>query len=100
MRVMGRCYWSAVTALMILIGSTSSSWSSASGTYVGKYDNAAIMLQLVETPDHHVTGQLTSFFVDANGTITDGNSSVTGAIDGQAIAFQVRELSLLSTPTN
>jgi hypothetical protein len=58
------------------------------------------MLQLVQTPDGHVTGQFTVVTADANGRITDGNASVTGAIDGQNITLELRPISFLPVATH
>jgi hypothetical protein len=86
--------------ILALAAATSAAWSNASGTYVDRDANAVAMLQLVQTSDGHVTGQLTVVEIDASGKLVDGNASVTGVIDGQVITLQIRPIFLLATATN
>lgn len=69
---------------------------SVSGTYIAKFTNGVEMLQLVETPDHHVTGQLQGVDFDKNGKLENISFSVTGAVDGSNISLTFKPTFFLS----
>jgi hypothetical protein len=55
----------ALAAAVVLIAGlfshqASAGWFTVLGTYVAKNENAAVMLQMVQTPDNHVPGQWTA----------------------------------------
>jgi len=69
---------------------------SISGQYLSKFTDGIGFLQLVETPDRHVTGQLETVTVDSNGKLDTKSVQVAGAVDGQNITLTLGESSLLS----
>jgi len=52
--------WWACRILLSLccVFSTAFSWTNMSGTYIGKGPNLAVMVQIVETTGHNITGSL------------------------------------------
>jgi len=70
-----------------------------SGTYLAS-DNATVAwLQLVRTPDNHLTGQLTTSVVRPDGTIERNSASVTGAVDGENVTLAASDFFGLRTVT-
>lgn len=57
-----------------------------SGTYVARDPDALAWLQLVRTPDNHVTGQLVISYLKPGG-IERKSVSLTGAVDGENITL-------------
>ncbi len=70
---------------------------SASGTYIAEFTNAAWLLQLVETPDRHLTGQLETV-TDVDGKIETASYAVSGAVEGNNIAVSLNAPVILSQP--
>src|SRR6266849_4443661 len=56
-----------------------------SGTYMTKFPNAVVWLQLVKTPDNHLTGQFVGLTLEADGKIDQKNANVAGAVDGETM---------------
>jgi hypothetical protein len=56
-----------------------------SGTYVAKFTNGVDWLQLVKTPDNHLSGQLVELTLQADGRIDQKNTTVAGAFDGGTV---------------
>jgi hypothetical protein len=58
-----------------------------SGSYLASDNSAVCWLQLVRTPDNHLTGQLASSVLKPDGHIEQNSASVTGAIDGENVTL-------------
>jgi hypothetical protein len=56
-----------------------------SGAYMAKFPNAVVWLQLVKTPDNHLTGQFVGLTLEADGKIDEKNANVAGAVDGETM---------------
>src|SRR5258708_6920626 len=61
-----------------------------SGKYIAKSTNEISLLQLVETPDGHITGQLETQILKEDGKIEYHNLSVTGAADGENVSLSFK----------
>jgi hypothetical protein len=59
-----------------------------SGSYLASDNSAAVWLQVVRTPDNHLTGQLAANVLKPDGTIEQNSASVTGAVDGENVTIQ------------
>lgn len=62
-----------------------------SGTYMTNDKGGVWWLQLVRTPDNHLTGQLTTSLLGEDGKVQRNTVSVTGAVDAE-------EVTISSTP--
>lgn len=67
-----------------------------SGTYVGKGSNGAFLIQIVETPDGHLTGRYEQVVLQSNGKIEDMNATITGAADGQTVVVTIKPSEFLA----
>jgi hypothetical protein len=56
-----------------------------SGAYMTKFTNGVALLQLVRTPDNHLTGQFVGLTLEADGKIDQKNANVAGAVDGETM---------------
>ncbi len=65
------------------------------GTYVAKADNAAILLQLVESNDGKLEGQYQSLFINDDGSLKSEAYSVSGDVDGWDISLSLKEMGFL-----
>lgn len=70
--------------------------NSVSGSYITKDAHGVMLLQLVETPDHRLSGQLIWSETGTNGKIIQSSTSLTGAVDGENITLQTNTLFGLS----
>jgi hypothetical protein len=77
------------TALMLLSSCRS---QHVSGTYIASTPTDVTLLQLVETPDHHVTGRMEDFASAADGTINNVVMRVDGAVDGSELTLIMKPL--------
>ena len=68
-----------------------------SGTYVGKGNNGAFLIQIVETADGHLTGRYEQVVLQPTGGIDDMNAAITGAADGQTVVVTIKPSVLLSS---
>lgn len=68
-----------------------------SGTYVGKSNNDAFLVQIVEAPDGQLTGRYEQVVLQPTGEIDDMNASITGASDGQTVVVTIKPSVLLSS---
>ncbi|WP_186197571.1 hypothetical protein [Burkholderia gladioli] len=66
---------------------------SVSGVYVSHGGNQADLLQVIETPDHHLTGTLRHASLTSDGTLASSTNNVSGSVDGTNIT-----LTVLATP--
>src|SRR5580658_4882065 len=70
-------YCAIAVALAVLSGCQ----REISGKYIAKFSNGVYWLQLVRTPDNHLTGQLESSILGKEGTIDRNSVPVTGAVN-------------------
>src|SRR5690348_11215907 len=61
---------------------------SISGSYLASDNSAALWLQVVKTPDNHLTGQLAANILKLDGSIEQNSVAVSGAIDGENVTIQ------------
>jgi len=61
----------------------------ASGTYMAKFANGVDWLQLVKTPDNHLTGQYVELTLQADGKVDQKNGTFGGAIDGENVILSI-----------
>jgi hypothetical protein len=84
-----------LAALVLLVGCK----KDVSGTYL-LYDQGAVCwLQLVRTPDNHVTGQLIASILKTDGEIERRSVALTGAVDGENVSLTGGGFLGLSTTT-
>jgi len=58
-----------------------------SGAYVASDQSTVCWLQLVRTPDNHLTGQLVASVLKPDGSIDHSSISLTGAVDGENVSL-------------
>ena len=58
-----------------------------SGSYLASDNGAVCWLEVVRTPDRHLTGQLASSVLKPDGQIEQTAATVTGAIDGENVTI-------------
>jgi hypothetical protein len=63
---------------------------------VGKGDNGAFLVQIVQTADGHLTGRYEQVVLQPDGKLDDLNASVTGATDGRTVAITIKPSELLA----
>lgn len=66
-----------------------------SGKYIAKFTNGVYWLQLVQTPDGHLTGQIEILVLGADGKVEYNNLSITGAADGNNVSMSLKPISFL-----
>ncbi|KAF3462092.1 hypothetical protein ACQCP0_21065 [Ralstonia pseudosolanacearum] len=71
--------------------------NNVSGGYIAKPPGTVVWLQLVETPDKHLTGQLDTASIDKSGKLVYLNAPVTGAINGESISISLKPQALLAS---
>jgi hypothetical protein len=59
-----------------------------SGSYLASDKSAVIWLQVVRTPDKHLTGQLAANVLKPDGSIEQNSVSISGAVDGENVTIQ------------
>ena len=59
-----------------------------SGAYLAGDKSAVIWLQVVRTPDNHLTGQMAAYVLKPDGAIEQNSASITGAVDGENVTIQ------------
>src|SRR5579872_5884326 len=89
--LLGRALFSAGVLL-----SSGCGRSDISGSYVASDQNSAIMLQIVESPDRHLSGQVTALFVQPDGKIQNVNEAVSGAADGTSLTIETKPNGMLT----
>lgn len=75
--------YAVVAAVTLLTGCQ----SDISGAYLASDQNAVCWLQLVRTPDNHLTGQLAASIMKSDGSVEQASISVTGAVDGENVSL-------------
>jgi hypothetical protein len=58
-----------------------------SGSYLAKDAGTVLWLQLVRTPDDHLTGQIAVSTLKPDGTIERNSAPLTGAVDGENVTL-------------
>ena len=58
-----------------------------SGTYLASDNASVVWLQIVRTPDNHLTGQLATSVMKPDGSIDRKSTPVTGAVDGENVTL-------------
>jgi hypothetical protein len=61
-----------------------------SGTYVEKASDGAVLVQVVQTSDGHLTGRLEMIALRPSGELVDMNALITGASDGHTLVISVQ----------
>ncbi|MHB1897403.1 MAG: hypothetical protein ACYCOY_12260 [Metallibacterium sp.] len=80
------------TALALIAVASRVHADDLSGTYVGQYSNAAILLQVVETPNKAIAGRLEEVMLTPNRSgITVTNQAVAGAIGGRTVVLTIND---------
>jgi len=71
-------------AVVLLVGCH----RSISGAYLASDKSAVVWLQVVRTPDNHLTGQIAATALKPNGSIEQNSASVIGVVDGENVTIQ------------
>lgn len=58
-----------------------------SGSYLASENSAVMWLQVVRTPDDHLTGQIAADVLKPDGTLVQNAVSISGAIDGESLTI-------------
>jgi hypothetical protein len=84
-----RVLWGALPAYAAFaVVSMAGCHRNISGSYLAGDNSAVVWLQIVRTPDDHLTGQLAANVVKPDGTIEQNSVSITGAVDGENVTIQ------------
>jgi len=59
-----------------------------SGYYVASDNSAVIWLQVVPTPDNHLTGQLAANVLRPDGAVEQDSASIAGTVDGDNVTIR------------
>jgi hypothetical protein len=70
-----------------------------SGTYLANDNATVVWLQLVRTPDNHLTGQLATSVMKSDGSIDRKSAPITGAVDGENVTLTATGFFGLQTTT-
>jgi hypothetical protein len=81
--------------LSVLAACSPATARGASGTYVAADETGAIMIQIVESADHSLSGTYQALFLKDGGRLEGTNMSVTGAVDGAQITLAVQAIEFL-----
>jgi hypothetical protein len=88
----------AAVACGALVGGCSE--QGLSGQYIAKFQNGLVWLQITQTSDQRLTGQLEKFVLKDTGDLKYQTFSVTGAADGKNVALVLKGTSLLAQTIN
>jgi hypothetical protein len=58
-----------------------------SGTYLAVNDTTVMWLQIVKTPDNHLTGQIAAFFIGPEGNIIQRSTAIAGVVDNNNVSL-------------
>jgi len=84
-------------AICILVAIISPAYAEGiSGTYVGKGADSAILVQLVQTGDGHLTGRYEQIALRANNKLERMNASINGSTDGRTVVVTIKPAEFLS----
>lgn len=92
MRSAGQC---GLVAMLLMVGCH----RDISGAYLASDQTGIGWLQLVRTPDNHLTGQLSAYMLKPDGTIDQSSTAVTGAVDGENVTLTASRFLGLETVT-
>lgn len=59
-----------------------------SGSYLASDKSAVVWLQVVRTPDNHLTGQMAATFLKPDGSVEQNSAPISGAVDGENVTIQ------------
>jgi len=59
-----------------------------SGSYLASDNSAVLWLQVVRTPDNHLTGQLAANVLKQDGSVEQNSVPISGAVDGENVTVQ------------
>jgi hypothetical protein len=59
-----------------------------SGSYLASDNSAVVWLQVVRTPDNHLTGQIAANVLKPDGSIEQNSVPIAGAVDGENVTIQ------------
>ena len=79
-----RCFAVCGLAALVLLGGCK---KNLSGTYLAEDKGTVCWLQLVRTPDDHLTGQIVSSDLTPGGKIERGSVPLTGAVNGEDVTL-------------
>lgn len=65
---------------------------SVSGSYLAADNSAVVWLEIVRTPDGHLTGQMATNTLRADGSLTQSSAAIAGAADGENVTIQASRL--------
>jgi hypothetical protein len=91
-----RCLSLCVIAVFVLLTGCK---QDISGTYLASDNSTVVWLQLVRTPDNHLTGQLAASVMKPDGSIDRNSAPITGAVDGENVTLSGSRLFGLQTLT-
>jgi hypothetical protein len=92
---MKRLSLSTIAVLSLLCGCQ----RDISGTYIATDSSNVVWLQLVRTPDDHLTGQMAFSTISADGKISQDAVAIAGAINGENVTISVSRWMGLQTAT-
>lgn len=70
-----------------------------SGAYIAKDAASTAWLQIVRTPDNHLTGQMIVSKIEANGTVDRESVNLSGAVNGDSLTLTTEGLLGLGSKT-
>lgn len=82
--------------MAMLLALTSCGRATATGSYLARFTNGLARLQLVQSGDHTITGEIDWASYDANGKLTSSSASANGAIDGSTVNLTFKGNGFLS----
>jgi len=88
-----------IAAVGIVLPLMACSKADVSGTYLASDPDMAMMLQLAESSDDRISGQLSFITIDSDGHVESKTAAITGAADGSAIKLTVQPVPLLPIGT-
>lgn len=81
-----RICWTGIVAVTLLLAGCGK--PDASGIYVLKSDNDAMLIQLVETPDGKVSGRMQSATIGSDGVVTNSSGNADGSVSGNELILR------------
>ncbi len=83
---MKRCALFVLFTTVILAGCS----KDISGSYLSSDKTTVCWLQLVRTPDNHITGQITLSHINSDGGIEQKSATLTGAVNGENVTLETK----------
>lgn len=75
-----------VTCVALLVGC---SQKSATGTYVGKFSDAAVLLEVVQTADGRLTGKYIQLQIRETGALESFSAPISGVVDDSLLSLEL-----------